>query len=446
MRLFSGPARQLRARLVVPGDKSVTHRALWMGALSRGETQLFGPNEGRDCRDLAAALVSLGVTVSERRVPGEAGAESEVVWTLGGRGGAFLPPSRPLDFGNSGTAARLGLGVLAGARVTAILDGDASLRRRPMRRVVDPLRAMGARIEGGAGGEHLPLTVEGQRLTGREHVLPIASAQVKTALLFAGLAATGTTRVVEPEPTRDHTERLLPLFGARLENGPMSFGRPHAVRLAGPQSLTGCELKAPGDFSAAAFWIVAATLVPDSAIELSGVSLNPLRTGLIGVLRRMGAAIEVEPAGEMGGEPVGTVRASTASLSATVVTPLEVPALLDEIPAWAMAAAFAEGSSTLTGAADLRTKESDRLAGLVAGLGRLGVPVEERPDGLAIQGTGGRPFQAGKLDARGDHRLAMAFLVAGLVAANPVEVSDGEMVDTSYPGFYSSLSSLVSAR
>ncbi len=436
MCLTSRAAHSLRGTIELPGDKSVTHRALWLGALARGVTRIARPNQGADCLGLARCLEALGVTVER----------GEAEWSVHGGEGGFAAPTGRLDFGNSGTAARLGLGALAGTVPLAELDGDASLRRRPMERVVEPLRRMGAEIEGGDGGRHLPLAVRGRALAGAEHALPLASAQVKSALLLAGLAARGRTRIVEPAPTRDHTERLLPLFGATIQDAPATAGRPHEVRLEGPQQLTACAVQVPADFSAAAFWLVAATLVPDSEIAVREVALNPWRTGLLAVLERMGADLEVRPTGHSAGEPLGTVRARTASLTATDIPPAEVPGLVDEIPIWAIAAACAAGRSVLRGAADLRAKESDRLRGLAEGLGRLGVRVEERADGLVIEGMAGAPLSGGTLDAAHDHRLAMAFLVAGLVARDPVEVTAGEMVDTSYPDFYPTLSNLVSAR
>ena len=440
MLLRAPAARPLRGEIPVPGDKSVTHRALWLGALGRGVTRLGSPNPGADCRGLLEILGQLGCKVAEAR-----SSSGSTQWSIEGRGGSFATPGSVLDFGNSGTAARLGLGALAGASVRAELDGDAPLRRRPMRRVVAPLIEMGAAVSGMPDPDRLPLCVEPAALSGRDHRIAVASAQVKTALLFAGLAAEGVTRVVEPAPSRDHTERLLPHFGVELERQ-VGGDMQGALAVHGGQTPRAAELNAPGDFSAAAFWIVAATLVAGSDVELPGISLNPLRTGLLSVLSRMGARLEVTASGAEGGDPVGAIRARAADLSATRVTPEEIPSLLDEIPVWAIAAAAANGVSEVTGAAELRTKESDRLALLAAGLRRLGVEVEERPDGLAIQGLGGRPFLGGRIETGGDHRLAMAFLVAGLRTAEALEVTAGEMVDTSYPGFYSSLLNLVSPR
>jgi len=440
MLLRAPAARPLRGEVTVPGDKSVTHRVLWLGALAHGSTRLTNPNPGDDCRRLRVALGQLGCAVEESRAPSGA-----PVWTLHGRG-LLTSPAATLDFGNSGTAARLGLGALAGAGLSACLDGDTSLRHRPMRRVVAPLVEMGARIEGSEGTDRLPLRIEPAALTGRDHRLAIASAQVKTALVFAGLAATGTTRIVEPAPSRDHTERLLPLFGAAVERDAGVAGAPPALGIRGDQRLVAAVVEAPRDFSAAAFWIVAATLVPGSEIALPGVSLNPLRAGLLPVLQRMGAQVRAETTGAAGGDPVGTVVARSSALSGTRISAEEVPSLLDEIPIWAIAAAAAGGVSEVEGAADLRAKESDRLTLLARAVRALGAEVEERPDGLRIEGTAGRPFRGGRFESGGDHRLAMAFLVAGLLAPEGLEVTAGEMVDTSDPGFYSSFLNLASPR
>jgi 3-phosphoshikimate 1-carboxyvinyltransferase len=317
-----------------------------------------------------------------------------------------------------------------------------------MARIVEPLRRMGAAIDGAGSGTRAPLAIRGGHLTAIRHASPVASAQVKSAVLLAGLSAPGETWVEEPRPSRDHTERLLPLFGARvLTDGATRAGVP------GPQTLAGAQVEVPGDFSAAAFWIVAALVVPGSEIELTDVGLNPRRTGLLRVLERMGADIETTVEREAAGESVGRVRARASRLRATTLGGDEVPDLIDEIPIWSVAAALAEGSSTLTGAEELRGKESDRLRGLARGLTRLGVAVTEGPDGLTIGGRGagvgspaGAPLVGGKLSSAGDHRLAMSFLIAGLLAKDGVEVSSGAMVDTSYPGFYSRLLALVSSR
>lgn len=438
---FSGP---LRGTFRVPGDKSITHRAVLLGAWAEGETTVRGANAGADCAAMARAVSALGAVV--RTEPGEE--KERVTYRVRGTGGKWDEPTGPLDLENSGTALRLLAGSVATADGFCVLDGDRSLRKRPMARVVEPLRRMGALVDGAGKGTRAPLAIRGGRLAAIRHVSPVASAQVKSAVLLAGLGATGETWVEEPRPSRDHTERLLPLFGARvLADGTTRSGVP------GPQTLRGTEVDVPGDFSAAAFWIVAALVVPGSEIELLDVGLNPRRTGLLRVLARMGANLEATPERESAGEPVGTVRARASSLRATTLGADEVPDLIDEIPIWSVAAALAEGSSQLSGAEELRGKESDRLRGLSRGLTRLGVTVTEQADGLTIQGRGAggssredAPLAGGKLSSAGDHRLAMSFLVAGLRARDAVEVSSGGMVDTSYPGFYSRLLALVSSR
>jgi 3-phosphoshikimate 1-carboxyvinyltransferase len=458
VRLTLGPSGPLRGTLRVPGDKSVTHRALLLAAWARGESELRGVNPGTDCAALARALRELGVAVTPigawpARAPGAGPAVPADApgYAVRGTGGSWREPQRVLDLGNSGTALRLLAGVVSAAPIFCVLDGDASLRRRPMRRITEPLARMGAHLDGPGGGGRAPLAVRGAALRGIRHASRVPSAQVKSAVLLAGLGATGETWVEEPYLSRDHTERLLPQFGARVQTGPAAAdGRP-AVGVAGPQGLTAAALRVPGDFSAAAFWIVAALVVPGSELVLEGVGLNPTRTGLLAVLARMGAAVEVEPGGEPAGEPVGTIRVRHSPLAATDVAADEVPALLDEIPAWAVACAFAEGVSTLRGAAELRAKESDRLRGTARGLAALGAAAEETADGLVIHGGGaaapGRsPLAGGRAATGGDHRLAMAFLVAGLAAERGAEVTGGEMVDTSYPGFYSCAIALASSR
>jgi len=430
----SGP---LRGSFRVPGDKSITHRALLLGAWAEGETQVRGANPGADCAALARALRSLGARVEDESLE-----ESERFdYRVRGVGGRWREPAEPLDLGNSGTALRLLAGSVATADVFCVLDGDRSLRRRPMARVAEPLRRMGARVDGAGGGTRAPLAIRGGSLSGIRHESPVASAQVKSCLLLAGLGASGETWIAEPRPSRDHTERLLPAFGGRaLANDRGEVG------VAGGGALRGTDIEVPGDFSAAAFWIVGALLVPGSEIEILDVNLNPRRTGLLRVLERMGAEVRAEAGREAAGEPLGRVVARHAPLRSTDVEAREVADLVDEIPIWGVAAAMAAGTSRLFGAEELRAKESDRLRGLARGLGRLGVRVKERPDGLDIEGVGGRDFTGGRLATQADHRLAMSFLIAGLRAQEGVQVSGGRMVDTSYPGFYSRLLALVSSR
>jgi 3-phosphoshikimate 1-carboxyvinyltransferase len=442
--LTSSPSGPLRGSFRLPGDKSITHRAILFGAWAEGETTVHAANAGADCAALARAVGALGAVVRA----GLTDSKEQCSYRVRGTAGQWDEPTAPLDLGNSGTAFRLLAGSVATANVFSILDGDRSLRRRPMARIVEPLRRMGARVDGAGGGTRAPLAIRGGGLSPIRHVSAVASAQVKSAVLLAGLGTRGETWVEEPRPSRDHTERLLPLFGGRvLVDGE---GR---VGVSGPQTLRGADIEVPGDFSAAAFWLVAALIVPGSEIELIDVGLNPRRTGLLRVLARMGAEIEATVEREAAGEPVGRLRARASALHATAIGADEVPDLLDEIPIWCVAAALAAGASSLLGAAELRGKESDRLRGLARGLARLGVTVTERPDGLTIEGLGGpaaarenAPLRGGKLSSAGDHRLAMSFLVAGLRARDGVQVSSGSMVDTSYPGFYSRLLALVSSR
>lgn len=406
----------------MPGDKSISHRAALFGGLATGETLVKGFLPGRDCLATLRVLRQLGVTVDRR--PGD-----EVRVT--GRGGRLQEPQTVLDAANSGTTARLLLGVLAGQPLTAILTGDRSLRSRPMRRVVEPLTRMGATFLGRSGGDRLPVAVRGRRpLSGGEFTLPVASAQLKSALLLAGLQAEGVTRVSEPFASRDHTERLLPSFGQEVQR------RGNTVWVSGGGRLEGCRVAVPGDPSSALFFVVAATVVPGSRVELLDVGLNPLRLGAVAVLRRMGAQIAVDSPSEENGEPRGTLRVESASLEATVVEEREVPALIDEVPVLAVAAAFAHGTTVFRGVGELRAKESDRLAVLKAELGGLGAVVEVEGDELRV--TGG-PVRGGLVHSHGDHRIALALAVAGLGSSQGVSVEEAEAVDVSFPGFFALL-------
>jgi len=345
--------------------------------------------------------------------------------TVVGRGpDSWTPPAAPLDAGNSGSTLRMLAGALAGRPFRTVLTGDESLRGRPVERVAEPLRAMGAAVASSHGRP--PLTVEGGPLRGIEWRLPVASAQVKTAVLLAGLQAEGKTTVREPAPSRDHTERLLPLFGAAVEGGD------EAVSVHGGVALRPVSMSVPGDVSSAAFLIVAALVLPDSEVRVEGVLLNPRRTAFLGVLREMGGLIEVGVSAQTP-EPVGHVEARSSRLRGTAVAGETIPALIDEVPALAVAAAHAEGDSTISGAAELRVKESDRIAALAEGLGRLGARVEARPDGLVIRG--GAPLKGAAVRSHGDHRIAMALAVAALAAEGESQIEGGECAAVSFPEF-----------
>ena len=420
MKRLAGSTVRVGGEVTVTGDKSISHRALLVAALAHGVSRLRGLNSGRDVAATCAALRAFGVAVVEHDPNGEVEVEGRGWDGLGEAEGV-------IDAGNSGTTARCLLAVCSGLEHHSVITGDASLRARPMLRAVAPLRQMGARIDGRRHGERLPLAVRGGALVGLEHELRVASAQVKTALLLAGLRAQGTTTVVEPGPSRDHTELMLEAAGVPLRRGP---GR---VSVEGGHVLGADDRVIPGDISSALFLIVAATLLPGSDLLVRDVGLNPTRTAALEVLTRMGADLTIEVEGLEHGEPVGSVRARHATLRATDVGGDEIPRLIDELPVLAIAAARAEGTTLVTDAAELRVKESDRIAALERGLSTLGCEVETRPDGMAI--TGPCELSGGHVESFGDHRIAMAFAVGGLVARDRVRVRGWNCVDTSWPEF-----------
>ncbi|MBL6454994.1 3-phosphoshikimate 1-carboxyvinyltransferase [Belnapia sp. T6] len=419
------PAVPLSGTHRVPGDKSISHRALMFGALAVGTTEIEGLLEGEDVLRTAAAMRLLGAQV-EQLGPG--------AWRVAGRGiGGLVEPPDVLDMGNSGTAARLLCGLLAGHPIFAVMTGDASLRRRPMLRVTNPLSTTGASFWAREGGR-LPLAVQGARdPLPLDYTLPVASAQVKSACLLAGLCAPGTTRVVEPEPTRDHTENMLRHFGATVRVADTAEGR--VIELEGQPELVAAPILVPGDPSSAAFLLVAALLVPGSHLTIANVGLNPLRTGLLATLREMGARLRVENARTEGGEPVGDLVAEYGPLRAVEVPPGRAPSMIDEYPVLAVAAAAASGTTRMRGLSELRVKESDRLAATAALLAANGIAARIEGDDLLVEGTGGAIPGGGLVATHMDHRLAMSALVMGLAARAPVAVDDAAFIETSFPGF-----------
>jgi len=419
----SGP---LRGRARVPGDKSISHRSLILGALTVGETRVTGLLEGEDVINTGKAMRALGATVERT---------GEGAWRVHGVGVAgFATPAAPLDFGNSGTGCRLVIGAVAGCPVTATFDGDASLRTRPMRRVLDPLERMGARASSVAEGGRLPLTLAGARdPVPIVYEPPVASAQLKSAVLLAGLAAPGETVVIEQEASRDHTERMLRHFGAtvRVENEG-AHGR--RITLTGQPELTPAPVTVPADPSSASFPLVAGLIVPGSEVILEGVMLNPLRTGLFATLREMGAVIEELDRRDEGGEDVADLRVRAAALHGVTVPPERAPAMIDEYPVLAVAASFAQGTTRMRGLKELRVKESDRLAATAAMLRLNGVDVEIEGDDLIVHGKG-RATGGGLVATHMDHRIAMSALVMGLASEKPVRVDDTAFIATSFPGF-----------
>jgi 3-phosphoshikimate 1-carboxyvinyltransferase len=422
------PSGPLRGTLRPPADKSISHRAALIAAMAEGESSIEGFLDAADTRSTLAAVEGLGATVD-----GADGVAEEIRIAGVGLQGAV---SAAVDVGNAGTLLRLLPGWLAGQPGGAWeLDGDSSIRQRPVDRIVEPLRLMGAELS--CREERLPpLSVEGAPLRGISYELPVASAQVKSCVLFAGLLAEGETRVIEPLPSRDHSERMLAAAGAnvRREDG--------AVAIAASDALHGGRIAVPADFSSAAFFLVGALLVPGSDLTLSGVGLNPTRTGLLAILGRMGAEIETEVEGDRGGEPAGHLRARASSLQGTEVGGAEVPLAIDELPLVALAACFAEGTTTISDAAELRRKESDRIATVAAALTALGAKVETSEDGMRIEGGGG--LRGGTVESHGDHRIAMLGAIAGLASADGVEVGGMDAAGVSYPGFEGDLASLLS--
>ncbi|MCP9222971.1 3-phosphoshikimate 1-carboxyvinyltransferase [Erythrobacter sp. LQ02-29] len=420
------PSNPLTGRIRVPGDKSISHRSLMFGALAIGETRVTGLLEGEDVLATAAALRAMGAQVER----GEDG-----TWSIRGVGvGGLLQPRTAIEMGNSGTSTRLLMGLIASHGITATFTGDASLSKRPMNRVIEPLSRMGAQFHGAPGGT-LPLTMEGMTpAIPIEYRLPVASAQVKSAVLLAGLNAPGITSVIEPVPTRDHTERMLKGFGAAIEVE--ETGGERTIRLTGEADLSPQTIEVPGDPSSAAFFIVAATLVEGSDLTIENVGLNPTRAGLIAVLREMGADIEELDRRDVGGEPVADLRVRHAALTGIEVAPALAPSMIDEFPVLFVAAALARGTTRTTGLEELRVKESDRLSAMATALAAIGARVEETPDGLVIEGTGGEPLPGGgPVATHLDHRIAMSMAVAGLASRQGVEVDDTRPIATSFPSF-----------
>jgi 3-phosphoshikimate 1-carboxyvinyltransferase len=421
------PAGSVQGGLAVPGDKSISHRAVLIGAIADGESAIEGFGRSADTEATIAAVRALGVEVGD-------GGDTVRVTGVGLRG--LREPGGPIDCGNAGTLVRLVSGILAGQEGRRFeLVGDESLSRRPMGRIAEPLARMGAAVETDDG--RLPLRIEGRTLAPISYELPVASAQVKSCVLLAGLLADGgPTTVAEPVPTRDHTERMLRAVGAAVRTAP---GR---VEVRPAERLRPLRLTVPGDFSSAAPFVVAATLLPGSRLRISGIGVNPTRTGLMDVLERMGARISLYNRTSSGGEPVADVEVEHADLVATEVEPDEVPGLIDELPLFALAASMARGESAVRGAAELRQKESDRIETVTNALRTLGVRIKSSDDGFRVVGVPTRP-KGGAMDSGGDHRIAMLGAVAGLVSREGVTVEGAEAVSVSFPGFYDLLESVA---
>jgi 3-phosphoshikimate 1-carboxyvinyltransferase len=421
------PARRVRGAARVPGDKSISHRAFLIAAIAEGTTIVIGAGPGADVRSTLGCLSALGVKLHDKEAPNRLQVEGRGLRGLTAPGGA-------LDCGNSGTTMRLLAGILSGQSFAATLVGDDSLSQRPMERIAAPLRAMGARVELSPRGT-APVTIQGGPLRGIEYHLPVASAQVKSCVLLAALYAEGTTKMLEPLPTRDHTERLLAASGVSLEREGGLISVHPAPRLV----LDRIEI--PGDFSSAAFLLAAAALLPGSEVEVAPVGLNPTRVAFLEVLAEMGAKVETSIEAESGGEPYGAVRVCGAGLEAVEIGPERAAALVDELPLVAALASRAEGTSEIRGAAELRRKESDRIAAMAAGLRALGAQVEEMPDGWVVVGPS--DLRGAEIDSVGDHRVAMALTVLALAARGPSKIRGAECVAVSFPRFFEALEGLA---
>ena len=424
------PAAALRGEITVPGDKSISHRAMMIGGICEGITEIEGFSNGEDPWRTVSAMRALGVEVEER----------EDVLRVHGVGlHGLKPPETEIDAGNAGTMMRLLSGILAGQRFETVLTGDEYLRGRPMRRIIEPLREMGAEISG-VEDEYPPLTIRGGGLEPIRYDMPISSAQVKSCILFAGLYAQGRTAVIERAASRDHTERMLRAAGATVERSTLQDREGAVVSIEGEPSLAAQQIVVPGDLSAAAFFLVAATLVPESEVILRNVGLNPTRRGVVEALRRMGARVTIENERTVCGEPMGDLLVKSSSLKRIRIAGDLIPNVIDEIPILAIAATQVPGEVIIRDAADLRAKETDRISAMVENLRRMGAKVGEMPDGLIVEG--GYTLQGAEIDSFGDHRIAMAFAIAGLLAQDEVVIDGAEWVDTSFPGFFDVLESL----
>lgn len=417
--------RPVRGEIEVPGDKSIGHRAVIFASIAHGASRIFNLSGGEDNRRTVKAFKDLGVKI---------GSETDSLWVDGKGWEGLCPPTQVIDCGNSGTTMRLLCGVLAGRPFVSRLDGDSSLRQRPMQRVIDPLERMGGAIISRNGKGVAPLEIRGGPLQGIDYEMPIASAQVKSAIFLGGLQAKGKTTVEEPQQSRDHTEIMARAFGAEIEV------HCRHVSVRGGQRLTGREVRVPGDLSSAAFFVVAAAAIEGSDLLVKGVGCNPTRAGLLDVLRHMGASIEIVHLREESGEIVGDLKVIGRRLRGVDIGPEMVARTIDEYPVLAVAAALADGVTTISGATELRHKESDRLATMTEGLRALGVKVEEREDGMKIEGRKG--LQGAPVKSYGDHRVAMALSVAGLSSEGGVEVDDASCVDISFPGFFDLLAEI----
>jgi 3-phosphoshikimate 1-carboxyvinyltransferase len=419
------PIQSLNGTIKVPGDKSISHRAVMFGSIAEGQTTINGFLTGEDCLSTISCFKKLGVSIEQ---------DNEQV-TVGGKGiSALQPPAEDLYVGNSGTTIRLMLGILSNTPFTSVLTGDDSIAKRPMNRVTQPLKQMGAEIEGNESGNKVPLKITGGNIKGLHYHSPIASAQVKSAIILAGLEGEGTTSVTEPLKSRDHTERMLMAFGAQVETDSLT------VSVKGGQKLKGTHIEVPGDISSAAFFLVAGAIVPNSTITLQKVGLNPTRTGILDVLDEMGAQISYQNVNEEASEPYGDLVIRTSSLKGTVIEGDVIPRLIDEIPIIALAATQAEGQTIIKDAHELRVKETDRIETVVNELKKMGADIEATEDGMIINGK--TPLRGASVQSHGDHRIGMMLSVASCIAEGETTLSKSEAIAVSYPSFFDQLNRL----
>lgn len=426
LKLLSAVNSPLSGELVVPGDKSISHRAVMFGAMAKGTTTITGFLAGEDCLSTIACFRKMGVIIEQH----------ETSVSVEGKGiDGLLEPEAVLDVGNSGTTTRLMLGILAGRPFHSVVVGDESIATRPMKRVVDPLQQMGAVIDGRDGGDKTPLSIRGGALDAITYQMPVASAQVKSALMLAGLQARGTTTIKEVQQTRDHTEQMLEQFGVKIEREKLE------ISIEGGQTLKATNVIVPADISSAAFFLVGACMVEGSQISLQRVGLNPTRAGIINVLKRSGAAIEIEEDLTATGEPYGTIRIKATELKPFVIEGDDIPTLIDEIPVLAVLATQINGTSMIRDAEELKVKETNRIDTVVSELKQLGADIEATEDGMIIRG--GTPLTGGVVDSHGDHRIGMAMAIAALVAKGNVSLKNSEAIQVSYPSFFSDLTRLI---